>query len=253
MGASQSVPNLFCTPTRNGTRLSRVAEPRPRSSKLLRLFLFAAFALAPSQAANFSFTGNFSMDDDLQYFTFDLRAASTVTIRSLGYAGSTFLPGGTNAAGNVIAPGGFDPILSLFGGLSANSPLLVSVNDAGCSVGNVGTDPATKDCWDSYIQWTNSDIITASYTLVLTQNDNSPGGLLGDPFSQAGNGNFTGPSFLGSPGAFWDSHPALRNSGWAVDILSADNASMGVPEPASLILVGGSCLALIAGRRLRRQ
>src|SRR3954464_13851032 len=91
-------------------------------SVLLIICLFSSIAAA----ANFSFTGTFAKDDDLQIFLFT--APSTdVLLRTWGYAG------GTNINGQVIPPGGFDPILSLYdatGGLGALSPL-IDTNDDG--------------------------------------------------------------------------------------------------------------------------
>src|SRR5438094_440923 len=77
-----------------------------------------------STAANFSFIGAFVQDDDRQNFTFTSPSGS-VTIRTWSYAG------GTNAAGSVVAAGGFDPVLSVFdstGGLISTS-LLIASND----------------------------------------------------------------------------------------------------------------------------
>src|SRR5215471_14280681 len=62
----------------------------------------------PADAANFSFTGSLSTDDQVQMFNFNVGSTSSVTLRSWSYAG------GTNSAGSTIARGGFDPILALF-------------------------------------------------------------------------------------------------------------------------------------------
>src|SRR4051794_10875032 len=70
---------------------------------------------------NFSFTGIFSRDDDVQFFSLALGAPSMVTLRTYSYAG------GTQANGNVVSAGGFDPVLTVF-----NSPgqLLHQEDDA---------------------------------------------------------------------------------------------------------------------------
>lgn len=67
-----------------------------------------AVGCANASAVDFSFSGMFTGDDDVQLFDFSVGMASLVTFRTLSYAG------GTNAAGTVIARGGFDPILALF-------------------------------------------------------------------------------------------------------------------------------------------
>src|SRR5688572_11867502 len=93
------------------------------------IMLAAVFAVAvggtgAAQAANFSFTGNLSDPNQELLFNFDVGVASTVTLRTYSYAG------GTNAAGQVIPGGGFDPILALFN----SSGLLINQNDdGGCS------------------------------------------------------------------------------------------------------------------------
>ncbi len=56
----------------------------------------------PVQAADFSFRGNFSTDDEVHLFNFSVGATSTVTLKTLSYAG------GTQADGTVISAGGFD-------------------------------------------------------------------------------------------------------------------------------------------------
>src|SRR5271166_7001129 len=91
----------------------------------------------------FSFTGTFTQDDQLELFQFTAPSAS-VTLRTWSYAG------GTNAAGHLISPGGFDPVLSLFdatGGLMSSSPLTAS-NDDGAGV---GTDLSTGNAFDSLL------------------------------------------------------------------------------------------------------
>ena len=58
--------------------------------------VLASIALAGVAAAvptDFSFTGTFGMDDDVQLFAFTADGVSNITLRSYGYAG------GTNAAG----------------------------------------------------------------------------------------------------------------------------------------------------------
>jgi hypothetical protein len=61
-----------------------------------------------ASADNFSFTGSFVNDNDVQLFNFTVGAPSLVTLLTYSYAG------GTNSAGASIARGGFDPILALF-------------------------------------------------------------------------------------------------------------------------------------------
>ncbi len=76
-----------------------------------------------ANAADFSFTGNFKDDNEVQEFNFTVaEAAADVTLRTWSYAG------GTNAQGTVIERGGFDPIVSLFDGSTGAQ---ISDNDDG--------------------------------------------------------------------------------------------------------------------------
>src|SRR5271167_5225019 len=89
------------------------------------LAVLGCLAGSIAQGSSFSFTGTFTQDDQLELFQFTAPSAS-VTLRTWSYAG------GTNAAGNVIAAGGFDTVLSLFdatGGLMASSPLIANNDD----------------------------------------------------------------------------------------------------------------------------
>src|SRR5215831_14637431 len=62
-------------------------------------------------AGQFSFAGTFVNDNDLQLFTFLLGAPGTVTLQTLGYGG------GTNANGQIVSAGGFEPVLGIFDAL----------------------------------------------------------------------------------------------------------------------------------------
>src|ERR1700722_17563748 len=123
------------------------------------------------QADVVSYQGNFSSDDVVQIFDFNVATPGLVTLQTFGYAG------GVNGAGTTIAAGGFDPVLTLFDGLGN---FLVMNDDGPC--GTVGMDPTTLNCFDSYI---SLDLTTGAYTLALTENDNLPiGPTLADSFSQ---------------------------------------------------------------------
>ena len=192
-----------------------------------------------SHAASFSFTGNFTQDDDLQFVSFTINNPSTVTITTLSYAG------GMNAAGNIIARGGFDPIVSVFD--SVGDPVGTN-NDGGCPA--VGQDAVTNACWDSLL---TAILNAGTYTVVLSQSDNTPIGTLAEGFSRQGEGNFTGPTYLGAPGAFWDANPNQRTSAWALDILDVDTATISaIPEPATALSLTGA-LGVLGLLRLRAR
>jgi hypothetical protein len=161
------------------------------------------FLAGIASAADFSFTGTFSTDDQLQVFTFKVDTTSTILMRTWGYAG------GTNVAGQVISRGGFDPVLSLFD----STGMLIGLNEDG--TGFVAPDPNTGAAFDSYL----TRILTpGTYTLVLTQSDNSPNGpTFADGFHEQGNPNFTA-MFACTNGRFCDVTTDNRNGNWAVDI-----------------------------------
>jgi hypothetical protein len=163
-----------------------------------------AFLAGIASVADFSFTGTFSRDDQLQLFTFRVDTTSTVIMRTWSYAG------GTNAAGQVIPRGGFDPFLSLFD----SSGTLIGENDNG--TGFVATDPHTGAAFDSYLQMIS--LVPGTYTLVLTQSDNQPNdGTFADGFTRTGDPTFTS-MFACSNGQFCDISTDNRNGKWAVDI-----------------------------------
>ena len=88
-----------------------------------------ALSSVTSQAAALSFTGNLAGDNDVQLFSFTLAADADVTLRTWSNAG------GVNAAGQLVAAGGFDPIVSLFAGSGALARLF-DANDDGLGLGS---------------------------------------------------------------------------------------------------------------------
>jgi hypothetical protein len=228
------------------------------SARPCRKFAFIACAICISAAdlgaATFSFGGTFLIDDQHQNFVITA-PSSLVTIHTFGYAG------GTNANGQLIAQGGFDPVLSLFdstGGLTLTSPL-VAFTDTSAFCPN-GPDPSTGSCFDEELVLTTL-LPGNSYTLVLTQSNNYPnGGFFGDGFSQDGNGNFTPGAFGCFANAFCDSNfgapGQARTGNWALDILGVGNATgpSNVPEPGGpwVPAAGFGGLFLLQVRRLRK-
>jgi len=88
-------------------------------------FVFCMLAGVAS-ASSFSFSGTFTQDDQRQLFLFTA-PSSDVLLRTWSYAG------GTDAAGGIVAPGGFDPALALFdatGGFTTSSLLVDSTTTA---------------------------------------------------------------------------------------------------------------------------
>ncbi len=191
-----------------------------------------SIAMAGANAATFSFTGNFANDNDVQQFNFTVGAPSTVSLRSWSYAG------GTNAAGQTIARGGFDPILSVF---TSTGTLLYQQDDAGC--GLVAADAVTGSCWDTFF---TTGLEAGNYIATVQQYDNFAVGPLlsnGFNFSGAGNENFRN--------GFRDAAGNTRDSHWAFDILNVNDADQNgnVPEPTTIALLGLGLLGFMASRR----
>lgn len=193
-------------------------------------------------AANLSFTGAFTQDDDVQLFTLSIGAVSNVTLRTWSYAG------GTNAAGASIGSGGFDPILTVFDSTGA----VVGANDDGGA--SVTPDPVTNATFDSFLDLTG--LAPGLYTVALTQFDNfAAGPNLSNGFVRSGQGNFT-PALSGIVGCtqFCDVAGGIRDGDWAVDILNVDQAEE-VPrvlEPATMTLLGAGLAAMSFLRRRKR-
>lgn len=195
-----------------------------------------------SAAADFSFEGSFSQDDDARHFSFNVGATSNVTLRSWGYAG------GVNAAGQTIARGGFDTNLALFNGIGE----LIDINDDG-GPGNVAADSETGQYWDAFLQVT---LAPGDYLASLTQYDNFANGPdLTDGFSRDGEGNFTADFGCGAA-AFCDisgiSPYDQRSTRWALDILNVSPVEVSpIPEPETyaLLLAGLGLAGFSAHRR----
>src|ERR1700730_6185935 len=76
--------------------------------------VIATVLATPVFSGSFSFLGNFVHDNDVQLFTFSLVSDATVTVQTLGFGGSAALPGGMNAAGQTVVPGGFESVLQIY-------------------------------------------------------------------------------------------------------------------------------------------
>lgn len=185
-------------------------------------------------AGSESHAGTFGRDDAVVLLPFLVTEDSRVIVRTFGYAG------GTQADGTVIAPGGFDPVISLF---TASGDFVGVSDDAEPPL--VGIDPVTVDAFDAFLQ---TVLVPGGYTVALTQYSNVARlPSFSDGFEQAGQGNFTGPAFHCSHGRFCDFTGANRTGNWALDIVTAPLAP-GVPEPAPAVWLSVLALLVLARR-----
>ena len=216
---------------------------------LTKLLSSAALVAAcgTAQAADFSFTGMFQNDNDVQLFDFSVGAESLVTLVTYSYAG------GTMADGTVIISGGFDPILALF---DADTGAFIDDNDDG-SFPDVGTDPDTGVEYDTFFQETLS---AGNYTVAVSQYDNFRVGNLSDGFTYDGPGNENFTVVLSGCNAtiFCDVADGVRNGNWAFDILNVEDASTpetpsAVPLPAGFPLLIGALGGLAIIRRKQKR
>ena len=202
---------------------------------LLATLAILALATFPAAAGPIttSHTGTFIQDGDVRFFPLHLSAASHVTLISYSYAG------GTNAAGQAIPRGGFDPVLALF---DLAGTLLAQNDDGGA---NVPADALTGATFDSFLAL---DLAAGDYTIAILQFDNEAiGPTLASGFSHPGDAAFTTafgcldaqPSFndlSGLPGCG-------RTNAFAFDTITD------VPEPASAALLAAALLGLTLRRR----
>lgn len=197
----------------------------------IAILLALGAALAPAGAANISYTGQFTNDNEVRLFNFTVGALSTVGLRTWSYAG------GVNAAGQAIAAGGFDPIVALF---DAAGELVGEQDDAGC--GNVAADTVTRQCWD--INY-SIELAPGNYTVSLQQYNNYHAGTnLADGFY------FQDAQYQTFRNGFVDEMDVRRNGTWALDLLNVSlPAPAQVPEPATLLLTVGALAAMLATRR----
>jgi hypothetical protein len=197
------------------------------------LVLVAIFVMLPSTASAamitlVSATGTFTSEDQVfrQSFAYD-PSMGPLQIQTYGYGGSSNAPGGTNAAGTVIVPGGFDPIVGLFAGGIGGGGARIGFDDDGiCGPGRGTPGP---NCFDSSLDF--AVLAAGTYTLSLTVFNNFPPATENGAFPGAVSFNNRAPNF-------------------AVDVTAGTAA---VPEPATLTLFGTGVAALVARRRKSRN
>src|SRR5260370_32231287 len=89
----------------------------------------------PGSANVISLAGSLNPTDSSDVFLYQFTASNhaTVLVQSYGFGGTGNVPGGTNAAGQVILPRGFDTYLTLFSGFAPTTTFLSYNDDVLCT------------------------------------------------------------------------------------------------------------------------
>jgi len=210
---------------------------KQRTRSLARAACLAVWIWTAGQcgANTISLTGSLDPNNanDVLLYGFTLSAPSWLTIQSYGYGGSGNAPGGTNAAGSVIPPGGFDTYVSLFNGIGAAATFLASNDDGDCPPGN-----AAPACHDSTL--VVPTLAAGAYTLAL-------GAFNNFSFAENFGSGTLGDGFIGLGDYFDAASETVRTSNYAVDI-SSDGLVIPpapTPEPDSALWLGCGTFALI--------
>jgi hypothetical protein len=211
-----------------------------RCGILVALFAGASLPVSAGQVF-FNFTGNFSLDNDVQLFTVTLDVPEVLSVWTT--SGAT---------------GGFPTYLAMFDGTGQG--MTQQSGDPTCL--NGFSSYFNGSCNDAMVSEPPSGLIPAGmYFIALTQWNNGMLGNLSDGFFWVDNindPNFTAP-YCSTGGYFCDPTTGTHlNSNWALTIqldnpgLPASGSASAVPEPGSgLLAIGGLLVAgwSIAGKR----
>jgi len=218
--------------------------PRTNAGRALALLALAAGVAC---ANTVSYTGTLSSPEDSTsgLITVTLSSPGTLGLQTYGFGG------GTNAAGDVIPAGGFDPFVGVFAGTGTSATFINGTSDVLSNYSSfMGCPPAGEVdigglvCGDVNM---SLSLAAGTYTVLLTDADNFPvavdetDGLLGDGFFDLTGGVFQTCNGLDC---------VTDSANWALDITTPGSVST-VPEPSALPALGIALLMLMGEHRRR--
>ena len=228
---------------RNGA--SWTARKTCMGTKLWLALIWILGLTLPAWSNAISLTGslNPANSNDVLLVSFTLAGVTDVTIQSYGYGGTSSAPGGKNAAGNVIAPGGFDTYFSLFSGTGPSATFLISNDDGTCPP--AGFAPACRDS-----QFVLHSVSAGGYTLAVSVFDNLS-------FAENLGTGTLGDGFIGLGNYFNLDSNSFRTSNYAIDFtakgftVDSVTETSPVPEPLfpAVVLHGAILTAAVCQRK----
>ena len=231
-----------------------------RKLALPTLLIAAMYVVAPNASADstVSYTGTFASSGDTELETLVLTSSSNVTLQTWGFGG------GTNGAGEMIAPGGFDPLLAVFSGTGSGATILTD---------GMGNAIATSDTLSNYSSYMGCppagevniggsvcgditmslSLSAGTYTLLISDANYIPNavfdnGTLGEGFTDFTGGAFQTCNVVGSTTTC-----ATDDANWAFDVTTSGSSTPPpMPEPPAFFLLAAGLFGVAVYRSCNR-
>jgi len=209
--------------------------------KVVRILPVLAAAMGVASASVISLTGTLNTAEDTFETTVSVATAGTVTLQTWGFGG------GINAAGMVIASGGFDPLVAVFAGTGSGATILNGSSDGlsnyssftGCPpAGTVTIGSFAGQCGDITMVMSLS---MGTYTVILSDAEYIPNAIFDNGTFGEGFTDLT-PGTLPLQTCADQNNCVNDTANWALDI-TTPGVSVAAPEPSTL---GTACLGLLS-------